>query len=519
MPPPSLHFRPGDPAATPAPPVPPTLPPSARSLPPWVSDLRLDELAEGLGAGEDVNARLALLLQPLGDADAVRYRQEVFADLERADVGAGVAALAASVAETRRTLDRASRMRHPTERDRWVLDALDGHDAVLIALDETLRSASVASRGLVAVRDRLAAHVASPRFAQRRAAAGAARVALDAVRYRLRVGQQRVVVRRRDDVPDLAQEIRATFARFGDAPPGPVPVDVFDTLDMNPLEAQVLARVARLAPEPFALLAATVAAEQPVIDPWIGELAREADWYLAVLGLLAPVRAAGLACSYPGISEEGSLSVTGLFDLALARRLVADGLPVVTSGLTLAATERLAVVTGPSQGGRTSLARAIGQLHILAAAGCPVPAASARVPLVDAVHTVFDRAERLDDPGGRLRGELRQIRALLATTSARTLVVANEPFASTTSRDALELARRLLDALSARGARAVVVTFLEELATDHRAVSVAAATAPGDPTERTFRFERRPADGMAHARALAASHGLGAAAVEARMAR
>ncbi len=389
----------------------------------------------------------------------------------------------------------------------------------VIALDEALRAGPIHSRGLGAARDRLGAMVSSLRFGQRRAAVAAARVALDGVAFGLRLGLQRVVVSRARPEPDLAQEIRATFARFSDGPPEPLRVDAFDTLDMNPLEAEVVARVVRLAPEPFALLAATVAEQQPVIDPWIASLADEAAWYLAVQDLLAPVRGAGLACGYPAITEDGGLEAARVFDLALARRLVSAGQPVATSDIALGPVERLAVVTGPSQGGRTSIARALGQIHVLAAAGCPVPAATARVPLIDVVHTVFDRSERLDDPGGRLRGELRQIRGLLDATTQASLVVANEPFASTTADDALALARRLLRAIVRRGARVVVVTFLEELSADPAAVSIAAVTDAARPTARTFRFERRPADGLAHAHALAASHGLGSGAVRARMSR
>ncbi|MHB8958011.1 MAG: MutS-related protein [Candidatus Limnocylindrales bacterium] len=476
-------------------------------------------MAGALGPGEEGIARLALLLRPLPSPDAVRYRQEVFRDLEEPGVGSALRALGASVAEIRSTVGRAGRMRHPAERNRWILDALDEHDRSVSALDEALRAGPISSRGLTAARDRVASLVASPGFARRRAAVVAARGALDGVAFRLRLGQQRVVVSRARPEPDLAQEIRATFARLSDGPSQPVRVDAFDTLDMNPLEAEILARVVRLAPEPFALLAATVAEQQPVIDPWIGGLAAEAAWYLAVLDLLAPVRDAGLACGYPAIADDGSLVVAGVFDLALARRLVAAGQPIATSDIALAPGERLAVVTGPSQGGRTSIARGLGQLHVLAAAGCPVPAASALVPLVDAVHTVFDRPERLDDPGGRLRGELRQVRALLDATTDTSLVVANEPFASTTADGALALARRLLRAVVERGARVVVVTFLEELADDPGAVSLAAVADVAQPTARTFRFERRPADGLAHAQALAASHGLGSATVRARLAR
>ncbi len=449
-----------------------------------------------------------MLLEPLPNPEDVAFRQAVFRDLEQPALGGALRGFGDALAAVRSTLERTASMRHPAERDRWVLDALERHDAAVADLWRALDAGPIASAGLAAVRDHVAAFVASSAFRRRRADVAAARAALDGVRYRLRIGQQRVVVSRERGEPDLAARIRATLARLGDGAPAPLRVDTFDTLDMNPLQAEVLARVVRLTPEPFARLAATVAAHQPVVDPGLVAIAADAAWFLAVLDLFAALRGAGVGWCYPSVAADGTLAAEGLYELALARRMAGAGRAVAVSDVSLAPGERLAVVTGPSQGGRTTFARAVGQLHVLAAAGCPVPAASATVPLVDGVRTVFDRPERLDDPGGRLRGELRQVRSMLAATTGRTLVVANEPFASTTAQDALALSRELVAAVNGREARMLAVTFLEELAAAPGAVSLAAAVDATDPALRTFRFERRAADGLAYAQALAGRYGL-----------
>jgi hypothetical protein len=65
----------------------------------------------------------------------------------------------------------------------------------------------------------------------------------------------------------------------------------------------------------------------------------------------------------------------------------------------------------------------------------------------------------------------------------------------------------------------MVVTFLGELASfDAATVSMTSVIDPLDPTRPTYRFERRPADDLAHARAVADVHGLGYDAVRARIA-
>jgi DNA mismatch repair protein MutS len=481
------------------------------------ADLRLDELSAGLdalGAGPDAGA---LLRTPLRDADAVAWRHEAFRDLETPAIGFVVRAFLAAMDGVRRELARAGSARHGPERDRWRLAGMEAYVAALVALDAGLSTAGPRSRALAGFRDWLRAHVAADAFVSLRADTAAAVAGLAGVTYRLRIAEHRIAVGPAADEADYGAEVRETFARF--QRPGTLPptADAFVTPDMNPIEAAILGRVVRLHPAPFAKLSAGVAAHPAFIAPAIEAFDREARWCLAWLDLVAPLRDVGLAVCYPDIARDGELWARGCFDLALA---VAGEGSVVTSDVAIDPTERALVVTGPNRGGKTTFARALGQLHHLASIGCPVPAAEARVPLADMVHTHFDRPEGLADPGGRLATDLRHVGAILDVATPDSLVVLNDTFASTTVADALELTRAVIDELGERGSRCVVVTFLDELAAAGGAtVSLASRAGAEDPLRRTFRFERQPADGIAHARAVAERHGLGRDAVRARVAR
>jgi DNA mismatch repair ATPase MutS len=262
-----------------------------------------------------------------------------------------------------------------------------------------------------------------------------------------------------------------------------------------------------------------VAAQVP--DPTVGQVADELRFYLSYLDLLAPAEAAGLPTCLPEVSSDTKqLHAADTWDLPLGLDLVADERPVVTNDLELGGEERVLVVSGPNQGGKTTTARTFGQLHHLAALGCPVPGRAVRILLADQVLTVFEREETATDLGGRLGGELTRVHRVLDRLTPRSVVVLNEVFSSTAAQDARFLGRRVLERLIEADVPTVLVTFIDELSRlGPRTVSMVGLVDPADPTVRTLKVVRRRADGRAYADALAARYGLGHDDLVGRLAR
>jgi DNA mismatch repair ATPase MutS len=482
---------------------------TAREL---LADLRLDQVIDSIAVDGDEYQLRSLFLAPLDNVDSIKYRQDVFRDLEDPSLMAHIRAFSKRLHSMREELTRGE-LQSRSQGLRWFTGAVGTYFEAVTALTNALAASTLRSRAFLGLRDYLDAYVTSAEFATLVAETAEITVELAAVRYRLHIGADQVRVARVADRPeaDYAAEIIRLFERFGTGT-GTATEHSFalsGSAGMYLLEGEVLEAVARLYPRVFARLEAYADRHAGYLDATIAAFDREIRFYLAYLGCIEGLRAGGFAFCYPEVSTESkAISVHAAFDLALARRLRASA-AVVTNDFFLRDPERILVVTGPNQGGKTTFARMFGQMHFLASLGLPVPGHDATLPLTDDVLTNFQRQERVENQRSELETGLIAVHKILERATPRSLIILNEVFSSTSLSDALFLNRAVLAQISGLDAICVCVTFLDELSTmNEKTVSMVSCVDPQDPAVRTYKVVRRPANGLAYAEALAEKYQL-----------
>jgi len=480
----------------------------ADEAPVYFSDLNLDQVVDAITADwKEYNLKpfYHAVLKDLGE---ITYRQEIFLDLEDKALLQGIRSFSERMRTMRSRLkeaDEAKRLAYKYAMERLFLGAAELYCEAIQNLRQDLCTAELRSRGLRALRDYLAAYCADTSYVRLEKGARKVKADLSAIRYCLLLKDGSVTVRRCEEETDYSSAVEQIFQKFRHDTPKQYRLEVRNWARINHIEAQIQDRVALLYPDAYLALDNFCTAHAVHLDERIVRFDREIQFYVAYVAYAEKFRCAGLSLCQPELLQ-GSKQIRAqdAFDMALAGKLIDEKGAVVPNGFFLNNPERILVVSGPNQGGKTTFARMIGQLHHVACLGCPVPGREARLFLFDRLSTHFERQENVANLRGKLHDDLVRIHEILSTATPNSLIIMNEMFSSTTLKDAIYLSARVMERIFELDLLGVWVTFLDELSSlNQKTVSMVSTVDPTNPAIRTYKLERRPADGLAYALAIA----------------
>ena len=478
--------------------------------PVFFTDLNLDQIVDAITAGREEYNLKPFFYSSLADTSSIRYRQEVMQDLEHSALFEIVKSFADEMRAMRQHLAQADKLYYKLQKQSWFLEAVGIYCDAVASLARSLSGLEIKSLGFTAFREYLSSYSQSAAFTALMGETNKVKADLATVQYSVLIKGDRLTVRKYASEMDYSAQVENTFAKFKQGAVRDYRAKFSGEPEMNHIEAKVLEFVSQLYPEIFTNLENYCAKNANYLDETIGEFDREVQFYVAYLEYTERFKRAQLSFCYPQVSDRDKevFDYDG-FDLALAQKLIQEKSSIICNDFYLKGKERIFVVSGPNQGGKTTFARMFGQLHFLATLGCPVPGRASRLFLFDKLLTHFEKEENIEDLRGKLEDDLTRIHAILEQAGPNSIIIINEIFTSTTANDALSLSKKILRWIIELDLLCVCVTFIDELASlSEQTVSVASTVVPENPSVRTFKIIRKPADGLAYAISIAEKYRL-----------
>jgi hypothetical protein len=210
------------------------------------------------------------------------------------------------------------------------------------------------------------------------------------------------------------------------------------------------------------LVANALAQSADHIMAFFAQLRTELAFYLGCANLQRQLAERGLPVCFPVpvAAGAGRRTCIGLRDACLALST-----PRAVVGNDLQADgQRLIVITGANQGGKSTFLRSLGLAQVMMQSGLFVAAESFSAECCQGLFTHYRREEDLSLTSGKLDEELGRLSAIVDGLRPNSMLLCNESFAATNERKGSEIAWQVVRALVERGVKVVFVTHLYEFA-------------------------------------------------------
>ncbi len=478
------------------------------TIPEFFVDLNMDQIIQKILTGKEEYDLNVFFYQNLKDISTINYRLEVMKELENARVYDCITTFSNEMKRVREYAQFSQNLHNRYQREKWLLDAGLLYCNAVLNLNGSLTSIDLKSKGLHLFNNWLTEYVNSDIFRVLYTDTKDLHKGFGNIKYSVQVERDKVMVNMDDTEDDYSASINKTFEGLNEGI-FDYKIKIFTDLEMCLLETKILEIVRKMNIDTFDKLGGYYKKHSDFLNKTIKRFDREIQFYISYVEYIGKLKRKGFIFAYPTISYTKRLNVVAGYDLALAFKRLGSGTDIILNDFCLEGDERIYVLTGPNQGGKTTFARAFGQILFLASIGCPVPCQKAELFLYDHIFTHFSTEENLSKSAGRLKEELSRLKSIMEKAKENSIIIVNELFATTTSHDAYTMGKKVLEHFIALDCICLYVTHIYELALiSKKTVSLVAAINSDKGAIRTYRIVRSPADGRAYANSIVEKYNL-----------
>jgi DNA mismatch repair protein MutS len=389
----------------------------------------------------------------------------------------------------------------------------------LINFYQNISETNVQSKGLSEFIYYIEEYIKSKTFLDLKLNADAIQKEMKNISFNMLITQGNIKVKNYEGQKEISEEIQELFLKFREAKDIKQYKDNQTIPHAEHVEVAVLDLLSTIHTETFSKLEKFCLDNIHYIDRMIHQVAREIQFFVCYYDYIAPLKEQFSFCFPKVTTSKINRYLNDSFDIVLAKKYIKDREDLVLNGFSIKENEKILIVTGPNQGGKTTFARMIGQVHYLSGLGLSVPGTSAQLLVVDHIYTHFEKEEDIENKSGKLKDDLIRLKDIIDNLSSESLVVINEILASTSLEDGLYIGEKIIDQLVQQDCTCVYVTFLDELSNYSPAcVSLVSEVDDEDFNKKTLKIVRKDADGKAYAHHIARKFGLTKDRIEKRLA-
>lgn len=423
----------------------------------FLQDLNIDQILDRIIEGWDPQCRSMFESFP-ASAEDEDYRRAIYSDVKNEEVYSALTEFYYRIIARNTCSERKEKAYELVQKRVWYLREIFTYVSSITTLCDTLQKASLGSAGLKGLCDFLTSTISNEDFQK---------LNTDVTGLWRELSEFRVILTYDKDQFSLkCGRTEAQFEKFlSECFPGQkndFGVPFSDEEYFSDLEDSIVKLFMKKNKSFFKRLEEFCKKYPTCVNEDIARIEKEIVYYLAFARFQKMMRSKGYEMCTPHRSS-GTLSASGLYDLALALTNMETGKRVVPNELYLSDDESFFVLTGPNQGGKTTYGRSLGQLVFLSKMGFDVPAASAGVPYFTNLWTHFSVEESLESGRGKLMDELERLKPIMHDSREGAFVVINELFTTAANYDAIEMGKRVLQYLIDKKCKGIYVTHLGEL--------------------------------------------------------